>query len=158
MRFMSLCLPVVFPAAAGGVNRPRWLQHARLAGAHMQTDRQTDGRTDRQWSCHFPCALLGGEFAPTSRGSSYFESDPSFRQRPCSCQEPWLKMTDSVVVEGYARLRDGKKVFSLTLICRRKWQKYLSALSSVLKKSLSQLFGFFHSGKLGGSFFASRPL
>lgn len=27
-----------------------------------------------------------------------------------SCLEPWLKMTDSIVVEGQVRLRDGKKV------------------------------------------------
>lgn len=93
-----------FLHAAGGMHEPRWQQRGWRAGA----------RTHRGGHAIFLKLRRGRLCAPHAGESSYFESDPSFGQRPRSCQEPWLKMTDSVVVEGYARLRDGKKVYSLT--------------------------------------------
>lgn len=91
----------------------------------------TEGRTDTgvTFPMCLPCFFCrrgqtgACNLPPTgSKQSSYFESDPSFRQCLCSCQEPWLKMTDSVVVEGYARLREGKKVLTLSLFaCGDHW-------------------------------------
>lgn len=82
MTIMQLRLPVVFPAAAGGVNQPRWQQqHGRLAGARTRTQADS-GHAIFHVSC------WGASLRPASSESSYFESDPSFRQRLCSCQEP----------------------------------------------------------------------
>lgn len=100
--------------ACGMLNtRERLTVPAQVAAAAWPADGHTGRQTDRQtlvmpFSMCLPC--WGASLRPARGERSYFESDPSFRQRLCSCQEPWLKMTDSVVVEGYARLRDGKKV------------------------------------------------
>lgn len=130
-----------FLDAAGGTHEPRWLQRGGRAGA------RTHARTPRGGHAIFHALRRGRLCAPHAGESSYFESDPSFGQRPCSCREPWLKMTDSVVVEGYARLRDGKKVRTLTKFAGRTTFNRFPQLSVCPR-----------SGKLGGWFCANLRL
>lgn len=65
----------------------RWCKQVQVAAAawrcrqtHRQAEEQTDRGTGTQWSCHAPCALLGGVCSPAAAAaaaqSSYFESDP----------------------------------------------------------------------------------
>jgi len=78
------------PPVADGTNQPRWPHHGGLAGAgtdtgqavsHVplaagETERETDRERDRERE------------RERERERGYFESDPSFRQRLSSCQEP----------------------------------------------------------------------
>lgn len=97
--------------------RSRWYARAQVAAAWV-TRWCTHARTGVVTLCSVRFA--GGDSAPSAQArAAILKVTPSFGQRPCSCQEPWLKMTDSVVVEGYARLRDGKKVDSLAKFAGR---------------------------------------
>lgn len=94
----------------------RWCGAAQVAPTHTHARAHPHAEIV---DIPFSTCMTGGQFAPPStrereerEAQQLFWKWPlSFRQRLCSCQEPWLKMTDSVVVEGYARLREGKKVF-----------------------------------------------